>query len=429
MSATATVRPGRLASTWYATVHLLLWAVALALLVVIVVAIPLTLVTVGVVMLLVAVPLSGSFATANRWLAARVLGEPVEGHYVPTEGLRPLMRIMAWARDPQRWRDLGWLLVTTTVGFTLCLLVVTAFLSIIFYAIYPFLYWVTPAGVFDQDLGVLRIDTQAKSFLDWVFAALAFVIWWYAGPPLVRANARLDAALLSRGRTEALRRRVRDLSESRAQSVDFSAAELRRIERDLHDGAQARMVALGMSLGMADELMERDPDAARRLLAEARTTSSAALGDLRAVVRGIHPPVLADRGLSGAVQALAMDMSIPVHVTVDMAGRPPAPIESATYFAVAECLANVGKHSGASRAWVSLSHSDGTLRVEVGDDGRGGARSDPAAGTGILGMMRRLAAFDGTRAMSSPVGGPTLVVMEVPCALSSVKTTPSYGTD
>jgi signal transduction histidine kinase len=242
-------------------------------------------------------------------------------------------------------------------------------------------------------------------------------------------NARLDAALLGHGRTEVLRRRVRDLSESRAQSVDFSAAELRRIERDLHDGAQARMVALGMSLGMADELMERDPDAARRLLAEARTTSSAALGDLRAVVRGIHPPVLADRGLSGAVQALAMDMSIPVHVSVDMAGRPPAPIESATYFAVAECLANVGKHSGASRAWVSLSHSDGTLRVEVGDDGRGGARSDPAAGTGILGMMRRLAAFDGTLAMSSPVGGPTLVVMEVPCALSSVKTTPSYGTD
>jgi signal transduction histidine kinase len=424
---TTTGRPGRFASTGYAVAHLLSWAVALALFVVIAVAIPLTVITVGIVLLVIAVPLTGAFAGLNRNLAAAVLGEPVEGHYLPTRGLRPLMRLMAWARDPQRWRDLLWLLVRCTVGFTLCLFVLTAFLSVIFYAIYPFLFWVTPRGVFDQDFGVYQIDTQAKSFLEWIFALVAFVIWWYAGPPLIRVNALMDAALLAGGRTQRLQRRVQDLSESRAHSVDFSAAELRRIERDLHDGAQARMVALGMSLGMADELMDRDPAAARRLLAEARTTSSAALGDLRAVVRGIHPPVLADRGLSGAVQALAMDMSIPVLVTVEMVGRPPAPIESAMYFVVAECLANIVKHSGATRAWVTLSHRDGVLHTEVGDDGRGGAR--PEAGTGILGVMRRLSAFDGAISVSSPLGGPTLIVMEVPCALSSAKTTHSSATD
>jgi signal transduction histidine kinase len=423
---TTTGPPGRFASTGYAVAHVLLWAVALALFVIIVVAIPLTVITVGIVLLMIAVPATGAFASLNRVLAAHVLGEPVEARYAPTRGLGPLMRLMAWARDPQRWRDLAWLLVKCTVGFTICLFVVTAFLSTIFYAIYPFLFWVTPPGVFDVDYGVFQVDTQAKSFLEWGFAVLAFVIWWYVAPPLVRANARIDASLLGGGRTERLQRRVRDLAESRAHSVDFSAAELRRIERDLHDGAQARMVALGMSLGMADELVDSDPAAARRLLAEARTTSSAALGDLRAVVRGIHPPVLADRGLSGAVEALAMDMSIPVLVTVRTTGRPPAPVESAMYFAIAECLANVVKHSAAARAWVTLSYDDGLLQAEVGDDGRGGAR--PETGTGVLGVVRRLSAFDGHISVSSPVGGPTLVRMEVPCALSSAKTTHSSAT-
>jgi signal transduction histidine kinase len=177
---------------------------------------------------------------------------------------------------------------------------------------------------------------------------------------------------------------------------------------------------------MADDLLARDPDAARRLLAEARSTTSAALGDLRSVVRGIHPPVLADRGLAGALHALALDMPIPVLVEVDLAGRPPAPVESAAYFAAAECLANVGKHSGAERAWIDVGHVDGVLRLVVGDDGRGGA--DVESGTGLRGVMRRLATFDGTMAVSSPAGGPTVVTMEVPCALSSEKTTPSSGT-
>jgi signal transduction histidine kinase len=137
--------------------------------------------------------------------------------------------------------------------------------------------------------------------------------------------------------------------------------------------------------------------------------------------------VLADRGLAGAVQALALDMPIAVLVTTTLTGRPPAPVESAAYFAVAECLANVVRHSGARRAWVGLSHAAGVLRVEVGDDGAGGASLD--AGTGLAGVARRLAAFDGTLTVSSPAGGPTVVSMEVPCALSSPRTSPSSGTD
>jgi signal transduction histidine kinase len=224
-----------------------------------------------------------------------------------------------------------------------------------------------------------------------------------------------------------LERRVAEVSASRSESIDHSAAELRRIERDLHDGAQARLVALGMNLGLAQELMSKDPDAAANLLAEARTVTTSALGDLRSVVRGIHPPVLADRGLAGAVQALALDMSLPVSVTIVLPGRPPAPVESAVYFATSELLANIGKHAAARRAVIDVGHDGRALRVVVSDDGRGGASLD--AGSGLAGVVRRLAVFDGTMDVVSPVGGPTVVTLEVPCALSSPRTSRSSGTD
>jgi signal transduction histidine kinase len=162
------------------------------------------------------------------------------------------------------------------------------------------------------------------------------------------------------------------------------------------------------------------------MLAEARQTSSAALGDIRDVVHGIHPPVLADRGLKAAIEALALDLSVPVEVTGEVPAALPAPIESAAYFTVAECLANVAKHAGASRVWVELTHASGRLCIVVGDDGRGGAA--PSAGTGMRGVARRLAAFDGTMTVSSPRGGPTRVTLEVPCDSSSPRTTPSSGT-
>jgi signal transduction histidine kinase len=217
-----------------------------------------------------------------------------------------------------------------------------------------------------------------------------------------------------------LTRRVERLTQSRAVAVDTAAADLRRLERDLHDGAQARLVALGMNLRAAERLIHTSPHAAAALVAEAREASAAALTELRELVRGVHPPVLADRGLTDAVCALALDSPLQVETEIDLPGRPPAPVETACYFALAEVLTNAAKHSGARQARIVMSHSGRMLRIEVTDFGTGGA--DPAAGSGLAGVERRLATFDGILAVSSPVGGPTIVVLEVPCALSSLKT-------
>ena len=190
------------------------------------------------------------------------------------------------------------------------------------------------------------------------------------------------------------------LAQTRQESLDTGAAELRRIERDLHDGAQARLVAMGLTLDAAGRLIDTDPAAARSLLIEARDASAKALAELRDLVRGVHPPVLADRGLADAVRALALDSPVRARVTGSLDGRPPAPVESAAYFAVSELLANVAKHAGAESADIDLRHSLGALRISVRDDGDGGA--DPGRGTGLRGVERRIAAFDGVLAISSP---------------------------
>jgi signal transduction histidine kinase len=213
-----------------------------------------------------------------------------------------------------------------------------------------------------------------------------------------------------------LARRVQLLADTRTEAVDSAAAELRRVERDLHDGAQARLVALGMNLRAAERLMGNSPQAALALVAEARETSSRALMDLRDLVRGIHPPVLADRGLADAVRALALDTPLRADLDIDLPGRLEAPVESAAYFAVAEALANAVKHAGARAVEIRMRHNDGVLRIAVTDDGVGGA--DPANGTGLRGVERRLGAFDGILAINSPPGGPTMVIIEVPCGLS-----------
>ena len=213
---------------------------------------------------------------------------------------------------------------------------------------------------------------------------------------------------------------MQHLAQTRSEAIDTGAAEMRRIERDLHDGAQARLVAMGMTLDAAGQLIDDNPAAARALLLEARDASVRALNELRDLVRGIHPPVLADRGLADAVRALVLDTPVRARLAADLPGRLPAPVESAAYFAVSELLANVAKHAEASQAWVDIRHADGILRIGVSDNGCGGA--NPACGTGLRGIERRLAAFDGVLAVSSPPGGPTAVTMEIPCALSSPKT-------
>jgi signal transduction histidine kinase len=225
-------------------------------------------------------------------------------------------------------------------------------------------------------------------------------------------------------RAQLLTRRVQTLTQTRRDAVDTAAAELRRIERDLHDGAQARLVALGMSLQAAERLFPVSPEAALALVAEAKESSSRALTELRDLVRGIYPPVLADRGLADAIRALALEAPLPVELDIDLPVAVDLPVASAVYFSVAEVLTNVTKHAAARSARIQMSQSlpagrSGLLRVQVTDDGSGGA--DPAQGTGLAGVERRLAAFDGILAVNSPPGGPTIVVIEVPCALSSPK--------
>ncbi|WP_161605376.1 sensor histidine kinase [Pimelobacter simplex] len=377
----ADARAGRLETTGYAALHVLLFVPVVVTFVLVVVSAVLVAVWVGIALLLLFVPLMRALVQAHRWMSGRILGAPTTAPYAPLPG-GLLANLRTQAADPMTWRDLLWMLWAMTFGFVVSLLSLVLF------------------------LGVVTLP-----------------IWWYGVGPLMRARASVDRALLTVGRTERLEQRVEALTLSRAVVVDHSAAELRRIERDLHDGPQARLAAVSLSLGLADDLFDSDPEAARRLLNDARGTSSTALGELRDVVRGIHPPVLADRGLAGAVAALAIDMAVPVELALDVPERLPAPVESAVYFTVAECLANTAKHAAADQSWVSLTHADGVLRGEVGDDGRGGA--DPRRGSGLPGIAARLAAFDGTLTVSSPAGGPTVVSWEVPCASSSPKTMPS----
>jgi len=207
--------------------------------------------------------------------------------------------------------------------------------------------------------------------------------------------------------------RIRQLERTRAGAVEAQESELRRIERDLHDGAQASLVAVGMTLGLAEQRLARDPDGARELLAEARIAMRAALEELGDLARGIHPPILTDRGLAAAVTALADRSVLPVEVEAHVPSRPAAPVETAAYFVTAEAIANAAKHAGATAVHVRLAERDGTLVVEVTDDGRGGA--DPG-GSGLRGLRQRVEALDGRFAVDSPAGGPTTVRAELPCA-------------
>ena len=223
-----------------------------------------------------------------------------------------------------------------------------------------------------------------------------------AGPWLLKIRAIASSSLLAPTRKE-MAARVGELTESRWDAVDASAAELRRIERDLHDGAQARLVALGMDIGFAEQMVRENPDLALTLLAEARESSGQALSELRALVRGIHPPALADAVSTGpSARSPSACRSRSTCTSICPPG-PAAPVESAAYFAIAEALANVVKHSGANRAWAQLEYDRRPAVAIVGDNGAGGAH--PRAGGGLQGIERRLRAFDGMVAVTSPPAG------------------------
>jgi signal transduction histidine kinase len=251
-------------------------------------------------------------------------------------------------------------------------------------------------------------------------------------PRLLHAHARWTSLLLAPTARSRLSGAMWHLAATRSEAIDSQSAELRRIERELHDGAQARLIAVGMTLGAAEELVRTDPAAAKVLLASASDASAAALAELRRVVRGIHPPVLAERGLGDAIRALALDSPLRVRVVVDLPVRAQPPVESAAYFAVSQLLADAAARGDADEVLIDISHRDAALRVTITDDGRGGL--DPTASAGMRDIERRLAAFDGVLAVSGPpsdlAGGPNVLTMDLPHALArtAVEPTPKMPT-
>ncbi|MFE6825169.1 histidine kinase [Streptomyces sp. NPDC057690] len=374
-----------------------------------------TLVVVGAWMLPEAVLLIRRIAGAERRQVAGWTGREIPEAYEPLTGtLRERLRTAV--RDPGTLADLRWMAAHYVYGWLVLLAL-------------PL--W--PVGLVVDGVwcGLLRRDAVV---LPWVVR-------------LADVEARWSAALLEPSPKARLAARVRALTETRADAIAAHGAELRRIERDLHDGAQARLVALSMRIGLAQRAFDRDPDSARKLMEEAQDQAEQALTELRHVVRGIHPPILTDRGLTGAVRALAAGSGLEVTVRVEglldssgsggsgsggvegggaagpsggpggVAGshgyRAPAAVEAAAYFAVAEALTNVVKHSGSPRAAVELVRLRNGLRAVVRDEGLGGA--DESAGSGLLGIRRRVAALDGVVNVDSPAGGPTTIAVELPC--------------
>ncbi|KPI10297.1 integral membrane sensor signal transduction histidine kinase [Actinobacteria bacterium OV450] len=298
-------------------------------------------------------------------------------------------RMRLWWSDPATWRDLRFAVIAPlTAG------VVSA---------------LPPATLAVAVIGLTRHGNLAR-----LAGACALALTLGCAPYAWRSLRPVAVRFLRPSPAMALAERVDELTSQRADATVAQAAEIRRIERDLHDGAQARLVALGLSLATAEALMDRDPEQAKALMREARAGAAASLTELRELIRGISPPVLSERGLVDAVRALALDVPLDVAVRAGGPLRLDPPIESALYFGVAELLTNAVKHAGAARAHVVLVRDDTGVVVEVEDDGRGGAGI--RAGGGLAGLRRRLAVFDGTLAITSPQGGPTRVRMAVPCA-------------
>ncbi|MDT0465383.1 sensor histidine kinase [Streptomyces gibsoniae] len=268
-----------------------------------------------------------------------------------------------------------------------------------------------PVGWRTMLYGFIRLPWGILTF---TVTLVSLFVLWPVLPFLARGLTNVDRAMarVMLSPSDELERRIAELESDRGVVVDTAAADLRRIERDLHDGAQARLVNLAMGLGLAKEKLLEDPDAAAAMVDEAHGEVKLALQELRDLARGIHPAVLTDRGLDAALSAVATRCTVPVKVTVDLSRRPAAAIEGIAYFTVSELLQNVSKHSAARSASVDVWRSEERLLIQVRDDGRGGARLD--GGTGMAGLAERLDAVDGVFVVDSPVGGPTTVTAELP---------------
>jgi signal transduction histidine kinase len=412
------LRPWREATTWWSLTHVLLdvpvgavtFSVTVALLassVALLLTFPLALLSIWG--LFVA---ARAMATVERSRVAALLGETLADPVGPLQSRSPWGRLVERLRSGARWREIAHHLLALPRGILTTGVTGLAWCGSLALVALPLYVSSLPGGT--AKFGLFEVS-QGPAALAATLVGLSGLV--VAAPWVTRGAARLDLAtarwLLAPRRDDDLGEQVTRLETSRAAAVDSAEAERRRIERDLHDGAQQRLVALAMGLGTARERLDSDPEGGRQLVAEAHEEAKAALKEIRDLVRGIHPVILEDRGLDAALSAVVARSPVPVTLSVDVAERPPAVVESTAYFVVAEALTNVARHAHATRAAVSIARAGDRLVVEVRDDGGGGA--DPDRGSGLRGLRDRVTALGGTMHLVSPPGGPTTLLVDVPC--------------
>jgi len=365
---------------------------------------------VGIAVLVAVIWLAGMFARAERTRFAVLLGTEIPG---PPP--RP--------DEPTGWRRLNLLFLARSTWLPSVYALVRLPLSVIEAVVVSSVWGIglalltLPAYNGALPGGSAHLGSFALNNAAWVALGVATGVALLLGaPPLTRVVAAGDAVvarwLLGPGRRAGMAARIGELETSRARVVDAAETERRRIERDLHDGAQQRLVSLAMELGRARAKFGSDPEAAEAIVGQAHEQAKEALTELRNLVRGVHPPVLSDRGLDAALSGLAALSPVPVTVRVDLAERPPPAVEAIAYFVVAEALTNVAKHAKASRALVTVSRTGDLLNVAISDDGIGGAS---LAGRGLSGLAARTAGIDGRLLVTSPDGGPTVIEAVLPC--------------
>lgn len=384
----------------------------------------LTIVWVGLLILIAVTTCWRAFARMERSWVRTTLGVDIPTPYRSLPPGSVFRRWRAKLRDPATWRDMAYLVLRLPFALADFVLVVglwAASLGLISLPIWvPFLPADNPLNMpnvyFQPHLHfqIIQIHTTAQAAPYSGIGVVVLVLAILITPRLARFQAVLARALLSPTKAAQLEVTAEHLHASRARGVDAAEAERRRIERDLHDGAQQRLVAVAMTLGRARTKLDSDPTSARALIDEAHTDAKLAVAELRDLARGIFPAVLGDRGLDAALSALAAKSPVPVDVTVDVQPRPPTAVESTAYFIVAEALTNIAKYSSATAAAVSVRRAGEVVSVEVADDGTGGAVLRP--GGGLAGLADRAATIDGVMTVTSPPGGPTVVTAELPCA-------------
>jgi signal transduction histidine kinase len=354
---------------------------------------------------------SRGLARLERSRVAVLLDTPLADPVPPLSATSWLRRLWERVQSPDRWREIAHHLLAFFVGLVSFTFVVAAWAGSLALAFLPVYVSALPGEsakfwVADVSQGP---GSLAASLLGVVGVAVV-------APHLTMAMGRLQVAnarWLLGPRRAAIEEQLEQLEMSRSAAVDSAEAERRRIERDLHDGAQQRLVALATTLGDARQHFDSDPEAARAMVSDAHEEAKAALKEIRDLVRGINPFILQDRGLDAALSAVIARSPVPVDLDVRLADRPPPAVESAAYFVVAEALTNVARHANATRAHVAVARSGNRVVVEVRDDGRGGA--DASLGTGLQGLRDRVGALGGTMYVLSPVGGPTTITVELPC--------------